>query len=105
MKIFAVGACCHAYVAIRALSLSFSQSAASQSVRVAVTIEILFGRTYEIWGMKIASEAITHLASKIKKNSWGRIHPGPHHLEIACMCPCLVILQIHSDTFVDLDKV
>ena len=36
--------------------------AASQRVHVAATIEILFGkncRTYEIWGLKITSEAIS----------------------------------------------
>ena len=58
---FCCGACRHAYVATtrsrrrvtctRALSLSYPQSAASQRVRVAVTIEIVFGkncRTYEM---------------------------------------------------------
>ena len=70
MKVFAAG---HAYAATthsrlrvktytHALSLSYAQSAALQGVRVAATIVILFCkncRTYEIWGLKIASETIS----------------------------------------------
>ena len=51
MKVFAVGACHHAYVATTCtiISLSYAESAN------------LFGKnciTYVIWGLKIASEAI-----------------------------------------------
>ena len=63
MKVSAAGAYRHTYVAtIRALSPSDAQSATSQKMRVAATIELLSGkncRRDEIWALKIASEAIS----------------------------------------------
>ena len=69
---------------------------------------------YEIWGLKIASEEIS--ASKINKIFLGENTPRPpqilhadihlgHTILNSLLWSCLAILQIHSDTFVDLDKV
>ena len=91
MKVFVAGACRHAYVATTCiLSLSYAKSAN------------LFGkncRTYEIWGLKIASEPIS-LRLKLTNFPCG-VYPqtpfdttcgctfGPHHLEIPCYAPAL----------------
>ena len=118
---FCCGACRHTtrsrlrVTCTCALSLIYAQSTASQRVRVAATIQILFGkncRIYEIWGLKIASEAISK-SLKLTKFSWGRIPPDPPRYYMAMrmytwvtqswnssLWPCLSILQIHSDTFV-----
>ena len=82
MKVFATGACRHAYVATMCtIGLSYAESTNLFSKNY---------RTYEIWGLKIASEAISqHLTDPLRYYIHADVRLGHTTLkQLAMALPC-----------------
>ena len=117
MKVFGAGTCRHAYVATTCTKSKLRAICCLMQsyiyILVAATNEILYGKNCRDLGTENCTRSDL-LASKINKIFLGEYTPTPPP-DTACGCTlephhsllwaCLAILQIHSGTFVYLDKV